>query len=510
MYHVYNYATAVPTERSVPPFAVPRGFEGLHSIMTSHPAPACRRWRHWLVCAAVFLVAFLCVRARAQPGAAPGLNFLVILADDLGAPELGCYGNTEHRTPHLDRLASEGMRFETCYATPICSPTRVALLTGQYGFRTGWFNLIGSPYSPKPESPDYDVGARLTFADVLKRRGYATALAGKWQLSGEPATVIRDCGFDTYRMWAYLHNLPPGVVHNGGFEDKGKTKPARYWNPCLVEDGKYLPTTEQDYGPDLFNAFLVDFMRRNRERPFCAYYSSPLTHNPYLETPDPKNPAQRWPKGFKSNLEYLDHLVGRLVAAVDELGLAQRTVILFIGDNGTGGRGKGEISERGVRVPFIVRCPGVVKPGVVSRALTDITDVLPTLADMAGSRVPDGHPIDGRSLAPVLRGESERHRDWIFSFRNRGRVLRDERWLLERDEAKGVERFFDCGDRRDGRGYSDVTASKVQEVQAARARFAELLNRLPGPENHPGLIQPDDNPRKARRAGRKAPQSEDN
>lgn len=431
-------------------------------------------------------------------------NFIVVLADDLGAAELGCYGHAEHKTPNLDRLAREGTRFETCYATPICSPTRVALLTGQYGFRTGWFNLIGSPYSPLPSSPAYDVGARLTFADVLKSRGYATALTGKWQLSGEPQTVIRDCGFDEYRMWAYTHNLPAGVRHTGGFEDKGKSKPARYWHPCIVENGKYLPTQPESYGPDLFNEFAIDFLRRHRDRPFCLYYTSPLTHSPYLETPDPLHPGRRGPKGFKSNLEYLDHLMGRLVAAVDELGLKERTLILFIGDNGTGGRGKGEMTERGVRVPFIARGPGLVKAGVVSRALTDITDVLPTLVDFAGAAVPAGHVLDGKSLASVLRGDAGQHRDWIFSFRNRSRLIRDQRWLLELDAEKGKERFYDCGESRDGRGYQLVTDSKSPEVVAARTRFDQIVKNLPSAESFPGLITPETNSRKAKRAAKPA------
>lgn len=465
-----------------------------------YPAPAPHRSLSRLL--AVVLAALAAGRVFAQEAARPP-NFIVVLADDLGAAELGCYGNQAHRTPNLDRLAREGMRFETCYATPICSPTRVSLMTGQYGFRTGWFNLIGSPYSPQPSSPAYDVGAKLTFADVLKTRGYATALSGKWQLSGEPATVIRDCGFDEYRMWAYTHNLPAGATHTGGFEDKGKTKPARYWHPCIVENGKYLPTRPDSYGPDLFNEFAIDFLRRHRDRPFCLYYTSPLTHSPYLETPDPRNPARRWPKGFKSSLEYLDHLVGRLVAAVDELGLTERTLILFLGDNGTAGRGKGEITERGARVPFIARGPGLVQAGVVSRALTDITDVLPTLAALAGATVPPGHPLDGRSLAPVLRGEADRHREWIFSFRNRGRLIRDERWLLELDAEKGVERFYDCGDRRDGRDYQSVTQSRSPEVLAARARLDQILKNLPGAENFPGLIPPEANARKAKRAARK-------
>ena len=151
------------------------------------------------------------------------LNFIVILADDLGAKELGCYGNSEHKTPNLDRLAREGMRFETCYAEPICSPTRVTLMTGQYGFRTGYFNLMGRPYTPLPGTPDYDVAEKFTFADLLKPRGYATALSGKWQLPGVIPDLIHDCGFDTYRMWAYTHNLPKGVTHTGEFEGGDRT-----------------------------------------------------------------------------------------------------------------------------------------------------------------------------------------------------------------------------------------------------------------------------------------------
>lgn len=457
---------------------------------------------------ATLIAALLCVGlgavdALAKDTARPP-NFIVVLADDLGAPELGCYGNREFKTPHLDRLAAEGMRFETAYATPICSPTRVTLMTGQYGFRTGWFNLIDRPYAPRRDSPDFDIGAKLTFADVLKPRGYATALAGKWQLSGELPTLIHDCGFDEYRMWAYAHNLPAGVTHTGEFEDKAQTKPARYWHPSIVENGQYLPTTPDSYGPDLFVDFMIAFMKRNRERPFFIYHPALQTHSPFPETPDPHNPGGRWPKGFKSNLEYLDHLMGRLTAAVDELGLKERTIIFFIGDNGTGDRGKGELSERGVRVPFIVRGPGTVKAGVASRALTDITDVLPTLADFAGATVPKDHPLDGRSLAPVLRGETTAHRDWIFSFRNRGRLLRDARWLLELDVERGQERFFDCGESRDGSGYQNVTDSKAPEVRAARARFDRILKNLPGPENHPGLVSAEPRAEKSDRAAKKA------
>src|SRR5687768_2510451 len=136
-------------------------------------------------------------------------NFIVILADDLGAKELGCYGNTENKTPNLDALAKSGMRFETCWATPLCSPSRVELMTGRYAFRTGWYSLIGRKLSPKPDSPQFDIGtAQVTFADLVKPLGYTTALSGKWQLSGKLPTLINDCGFDKYCMWAYADDLP--------------------------------------------------------------------------------------------------------------------------------------------------------------------------------------------------------------------------------------------------------------------------------------------------------------
>lgn len=416
-------------------------------------------------------------------------NFVVLLADDLGAGELGCYGNRQHRTPNLDRLAAEGMRFETCYATPLCSPTRVALMTGQYGFRTGYFNLFGRPFTPRADSPEYEVGAKLTFADVLKSKGYATALSGKWQLPGVHPTLIHDCGFDEYRMWAYLENLPAGVTHEGGYEDARRTKPARYWHPCIVENGKYLPTKPEDYGPDLFTDFVIDFAQRHKSGPFCVYFTMPLTHPPHDPTPDPEHPGQKWPGGLKSNVEYLDHLTGRLVRAIDEMGLKENTIVIFLGDNGTAGGGKGQVTELGARVPLILRCPGTVKAGAVSRELTDITDVLPTLADFAGARIPQGHKLDGVSLAPVLRGGAAEHRPWIFSFLAKGRILRDKRWLLE-DAGNGEVKFFDCGESRDGTGYNDVSSSTTAEVVAARKRFETLLKDLPGPENHPGLKLP--------------------
>jgi arylsulfatase A len=428
----------------------------------------------------------------AAPGSSPNPakdrppNLILVLIDDMGAKELGCYGNKEYKTPNMDRLAREGMRFETCYATPYCTPTRVAIMTGQYGFRTGYFHMAGMGYTPFPSSPEFEIGSKFTFADLLKTRGYRTALAGKWQLTGKVPSLIHDCGFDEYRMWAYTSNLPPGVKHTGAFHEGAQT--SRYWHPCILENGRYLPTKPDDYGPDLFTDFVIDFAGRNKDRPFFVYFTMPMVHGPHVETPDPDHPGSRWPKGFKSNVEYFDHVAGRLVRSVDDLGLKENTVFLFVGDNGTASSGKGTVTELGVRVPLIVRGPGV-KSGVVSRELTDITDILPTLGEFAGAERPAGHVTDGVSLVPTLLGKPGRHREWIFSFLGRGRMLRDERWLLER-EGDGRERLYDCGSSRDGTGYKDVSRSDDPEVRAARDRFHELLETLPGPDGHPGLKPP--------------------
>jgi arylsulfatase A-like enzyme len=401
-------------------------------------------------------------------------NVLVILADDLGAKELGCYGNPAHRTPNLDALAAGGVRFRTCFATPLCTPSRVELLTGRYGFRTGWNGLIGRLFSPPPDSPQYDLGAaEVTFADVLAAKGYATGLAGKWQLPGKPPTLAHDCGFDEYSLWAFPEYLPPGVKHTGAYQKNGRI-PSRYWHPAVVTNGSYVPTQPSDYGPDLFHAFVVDFMGRHADEPFLVHYPVLLPHDPHEPTPDPARPGQRTEPGLKASVEYLDHLVGELVAALDRLGLREDTIVLFTADNGTAGEGKEHATELGVRVPLIVHGPGRVRAGVVSDALVDLSDVLPTLAELAGARLPEERVLDGRSFAPVLRGDGSGPREWVFSSFRDQRVLRDGRWLLE-----GDGRFFDCGGQRDHAGYRDVTGSDEPDVLAARARFEDILGGLP-------------------------------
>jgi len=412
-------------------------------------------------------------------------NLIVIMADDLGAKELGCYGNTKHKTPHLDRLAKTGVKFETCYTAPICHPTRFEIMTGQYGCHNGVFHFAGRPGGPKPTGAAEQITSHFTFGHLLKKAGYATAMSGKWQLTGKVPTLIYEAGFDEYCMWAYKHNLPPGVEHTGGWEGKAGGKTSRYWHPSIVRNAKYVPTKPDDYGPDIFTDFLIDFATRKKDKPFFIYFPMALTHGPRYTTPDTtKTPADRFRNSnanFKSNVEYMDKLVGRIVAALDKLGLRENTVVFFTGDNGTGGSGKGQVTELGARVPMIVNGPGIVKPLGDSRELVDMSDVFPTLADFAGADLPTDRPLDGRSFAPLLRGETFTPREWIFSYLGGGRILRTKRWLLEKNTMTKFGRLYDCGESRDGGGYKDVTDSTAADVKAVKEKFLAILKDLPSP-----------------------------
>ncbi len=437
-------------------------------------------------------------------------NLIVIMADDLGAKELSCYGHEKHRTPNLDRLARTGVQFETCYATPLCHPTRFEIMTGQYGSNNKIYNFSGRRGGPDPKSPEEQIVNHVTFAQVLKSAGYATALGGKWQLTGKVPTLVYETGFDEYCMWAYQHNLPEGVEHTGGWEGKPGSKTCRYWHPSIVKNGKYLPTEKDDYGPDIFCEFLIDFARRHKDGPFFLYYPMALTHAPYYSTPttdpDETEKFRHSADKFQENVEYLDKLIGRIVAALEEMGLRENTVIFFTGDNGTGGQGKGQPTELGARVPMIVNGPGLVKPIGRSDELVDLSDVMPTLAELAGAELPRDRPIDGRSFAFLLRGEPGEPREWIFSYLGDRRILRTKRWLLEDNSPHHYGRLYDCGTRRDGTGYREVTDSTDPEVLAIKGQFEVILTTKAVPMlPTDGPLNPKQAPGKAKKkkAGKK-------
>jgi arylsulfatase A-like enzyme len=340
-------------------------------------------------------------------------NIVFILADDYGIDGVGCYGSERFkgRTPHIDALAQSGLRFTQCYANPLCGPSRCTLMTGRYAFRTGG-TTNGNAHIP---SPTVEVG----IAKVLKQAGYATAQAGKWrQMGATPA----DWGFDEY--------LSDPTA--GGW----------FWQDNYLKNGQRVQADQGAYQPDVMHQFALDFIRRKKDGPFFLYYASHLVHRPILRTPDSKPGANL----YDENVAYLDKQVGEIVAELDKLGLREKTLIVFAGDNGTkgeaspiGGRKvngeKGSLLEGGSRVPLFANWKGTTPVGKVSDDLVDFTDMFSTFTALGGAKLPDGVTIDGHSFAPQLRGEDGTPRDWVFVQLGRGWYVREQGWKLTESGA---------------------------------------------------------------------------
>ena len=330
----------------------------------------------------------------------PKPNVVLVLADDFGYECVAADGGQSYKTPHLDQLAAAGVRFEHCHVQPLCTPTRVQLMTGKYNVR----NYLNFGTLVRTET---------TFAHLLKKAGYATGICGKWQLGREKDSP-QHFGFDESYLWQHTR------------------RPPRYANPGLEHNGKELNFTGGEYGPDLVNDFALDFVTRHKDRPFFLYYPMMLTHNPFQPTPDspdwdPKAKGEKVnqdPKHFADMTAYMDKLVGQLDAKLGGLGLRDNTLLIFVGDNGTGRGvtsrfrgadyrgGKGTTKAAGTHVPLIVSWPGVVKQGRVSADLVSSVDFLPTIGEAAGVAVPAG--TDGVSFLPQVRGEKGAPREWLY------------------------------------------------------------------------------------------------
>jgi len=364
------------------------------------------------ICALLFLAIQLPTFASPSVGDDEKFNIILILADDLGYETIAANGGQSYRTPFLDRLAEQGARFEHCYAQPSCTPSRVQLMTGKYNFRN--YEKFG--VLPRAET---------TFAHFLKEAGYATCVAGKWQL-GTDVDSPHHFGFDQALLWQ--HTRPR--------TREGSQHDTRYENPRFEFNGESIDYDGGEYGPDLLVDFICGFIEKNQDKPFFVYYPMLLTHCPFVPTPnsadwDPESQGSETYKGnaeyFGDMVSYVDKLVGRIAEEVARKGLAEKTVIIFTGDNGTdepvvsilNGREvagkKGKTTDAGTRVPLIVYGPGLVKPGVVND-LIDFSDFLPTLCDIAGIEVPAA--IDGRSFLPQLRGETGNPREYIYAWYN--------------------------------------------------------------------------------------------
>ncbi|MEX0653057.1 MAG: sulfatase-like hydrolase/transferase [Phycisphaeraceae bacterium] len=404
----------------------------------------------------------------AQPGAANRPNIVLIMADDLGYECIGANGGRSYNTPVIDKLAREGARFNHCHSQPLCTPSRVQIMTGMYNVRnyTGFGKLHRS---------------QTTFAHLLKARGYATAIAGKWQLGDKPDDA-QHFGFNASCLWQQTQGRTDQQKHD-----------TRYPNPRLDINGE---TQQFDgaYGPDVCTEFLCKFMEENRTKPFFAYYPMILPHCPFAPTPDSPeyNPANRGSRRYKGNpkyfgdmVTYMDKLVGRIVDKLEALGLRDNTLVVFTGDNGTdepivsqlGDRewagGKGSMTDAGTHVPLIANWPGKIDRGVTRDDLVDFSDFLPTFCDLAGEPIPDTLPIDGRSFLPQLLGKEGDPRQWIYCWyeNKRGKT---QAWARNRQY-----KLYDTGE------LYDVPADPLErqpiqnpspDVQRAHAMLQPVLD----------------------------------
>ena len=382
-----------------------------------------------LVCTCVVALAPRSVQAEDRKP-----NFVFILVDDLGWTDLGCFGSSFYDTPNCDKLAKSGERFTSAYAAcQVCSPTRASIVTGRYPTRTGITDYIGAaqpqnwkrktPMLPAPYATQLAHDA-TTIAEVLKKNGYATFFAGKWHLGNEPYYPETQ-GFD---------------VNKGGHERGGPYGGKKYFSPYgnpRLEDG---PAGE--HLPDRLATETVKFMTQHKDQPFLAYLAFYTVHTPLMAREDLKKKYEEkrkkvdqgevWGKEgarqvrliqehavYGGMVEAMDQAVGKVLQGIDDLGLRNNTVVMFMSDNGglstSEGHptsnlplraGKGWIYEGGIREPMIVRWPGVTDPGSETSQYVSSVDFFPTILDIAGIKVPSDVKLDGMSFAPVLEGKS--------------------------------------------------------------------------------------------------------
>jgi len=429
------------------------------------------------------------------PPAAAAPNVVLFLIDDLGWRDLGCQGATYYESPNIDRFAAQGMRFTTAYsACTVCSPTRASLLTGQHPARlhvTDWITGHQRPYA-KLSVPDWTMhlpDGTFTVARALAAAGYSTATIGKWHLGG-PEYYPEKFGFGLNVAGTHLGH-PPSYF-------------APYKIPTLSEGppGEYLT--------DRLTAEAEKFLDANRDRPFFLYFPHYTVHNPIQAKSEniakyeakPKPGDFKYKPAYAAMIESMDESVGRILKKIDELKLAENTVVIFTSDNGgllantpsaPLRAGKGSAYEGGVRVPLIVRWPGVVSPGSTCEVPAISTDLFATVLDITGVTPNPAVPADGRSLVPLLKGGTvpERPLYWHYPHYHPGgatpySALRFGGWRL-------VEFFED--------GRTELYNLKIDPGEttdlAARipTKTAELKQRLVAWRSTVGAQLPTPNPK---------------
>ncbi|MDP6358708.1 MAG: FAD-dependent oxidoreductase [Planctomycetota bacterium] len=431
------------------------------------------RFSPHLVC--FLLVSLLSVTLAEKP------NILLIFADDIGYEALNCYGGLDFKTPHLNAMAESGVRFSRAYTSPVCTPSRVSLHTGLYVPRHGHTGVL--PVH-RGTTKKVDFQKMPTFAQLMRANGYATSVTGKWQLATLEAWPehIRRAGFDSWCIWQIWR--------------QGK-KTLRHWNPTFNQDGKARDDIADRFGPDVLADYVIEQMAEAKKagKPFLIVHNELLPHDPIIQTPNEKTSGGKASLG--GMIRYMDQLVGRVLEAIESLGIRDNTYVLFMGDNGTHEKdfvnpragkpneknhtrhtrsgnvngGKSKLGDAGTHVPLIVWGPGSVPQGKVCGDLIDVVDLFPTFCQLSGTDVPDSLAIDGRSIVPQIHGRTGIHRPWVHhAFGKNGENLFDGSWRL----------FRKNGQMRDARALpaEPLAAEDDPETASARKKLSNIFRKI--------------------------------
>lgn len=412
----------------------------------------------------VCLLAFLtttCVCNTHSLSAADRPNIVFIMADDMGYECIGANGCLDYKTPVIDKLAVNSLRFNHFYSQPICTPSRVKLMTGQSNKR----NYVQFGKLDRSQT---------TFANILQKAGYKTCIAGKWQL-GKETDAPQHFGFEQSLLWQ----------HTRGRTGKEK-RDSRYPNPRLERNGVEEEYDDGEFSTDLFTKFITDFMTTNQEQPFLVYYPMALVHCPFTPTPDSKDWDPKFygdkeykgkPQYFGDMVSYVDKAIGRIDSTLQTLGVRDNTLLIFTGDNGTDtpivtnttfGKvvgAKGQMVDAGNHVTGIVSWPNMIKQGSVTDALIDFSDMLPTMCQAAGTPIPDSLTIDGESFLPLLQGKKTTARESMFMWYSRNGVPNQAKEFARNQQYKLYNdgRLFDIAADRNEK--NPLPADGLNEAQ---------------------------------------------
>ena len=418
---------------------------------------------------------------EARPDSRPP-NFVVIFIDDMGYGDIGPFGSTLNRTPNLDRMAAEGMKLTSFYAAPVCTPSRASLMTGSYPIRNGlqtgsWHGVLmpGDEHGIHPNE--------ITIAELLQERGYATACIGKWHLGDQPPFLPTRNGFDYYYGLPYSNDMNPDAPRN-----------IRNHPPLPLLRGEKIggekvlrEVKDQSFLTGAYTKEAVQFIEEHRDEPFFVYMPHSMVHVPLYAGEAFRGKSNNGILG--DAIEELDWSVGEVLGKLRELGLDDNTLVIFTSDNGParGSAGplrgrKGSTYEGGMREPTIAWAPGMVPAGSSYDGVTSTMDLLPTLAALAGAKVPSDRVIDGHDISAILAGETGRESPYEFFYYYRGYELRAVRggdWKLHTNGE-----LYDLGN--DIAEANDVSREHAEIVAKLQSALETALVELGDGPSWPG------------------------